>query len=472
MKKLICSFFLLIPFIAFAQKGITFDVETLKKPTNLLRTIPYDSVFKNIIIADLGMDLYEVHRNKTDIPYSIIAKNKCTDQLVNYNCHSFFQGMYQAYSDHRPFVLSPDMIWLLISQGFAQHVSNNAEELRKYFVDFDGRLSLVVRNDNITLDNPNSPWEDVFPEFTKQIGKYTGNELIDALTCNFSTTTPVTKVASQITIMEAMKAYFEFIVLRVGCGIPQITLEGTPEDWQKVLDKTTYLRKYKLDWWIDELTPLLKEFVKASKGNVDKDFWQTMFKYHSQKKYMAPNIIDGWIVKFFPYDKDGKKNNLKELVGTETLPKELVKVDIKHINIDYGKEEVTPLELWAGFVGLHQDPNTFALKPEIGWMIRTRSNNNSSLLNKLESDAKENFGGINIRVKTVPPEILQIPEIQRLSISFIDKVQIPDELGKIKIKEFYIYGKASDEEIKHICQVFPNTLILINGIIYNNPSIK
>ncbi|MDP4207457.1 MAG: DUF4419 domain-containing protein [Bacteroidota bacterium] len=472
MRKLISSIFLLIPFIAFAQKGITFEVETLKKPTNLLTTIPYDSVFKNIIIADLGLDLYEIRRNKTELPYSIIAKNKCTDQLVNYNCHSFFQGMYQAYSDHRPFVLSPDMIWLLISQGFAQHVNNNAEELRKYFVDFDGKLSLIVRNDSIILDDPNSPWEDVFPEFTKQIGKYTGNELIDVLTCDFSTTTPVTKVASQITIMEAMKAYFEFIVLRVGCGIPKITLEGTPEDWQKILDKTTYLRKYKLDWWLDELTPLLKEFVKASKGKIDKNFWQTMFKYHSQKKYMAPNIIDGWIVKFFPYDKDGKKNNLKELVGTETLPKELVKVDLKYIYLDKGKEETTPLELWSGFVGLHQDPNTLTLKPEIGWMVRKKSNNSSTLLNKLESGSKEYFGGINIRVKTVPPELFQIPEIKSLSITFIDKVQIPDEMSKLKIDRFEIYGLVSNEEIKRICNLFPKTILKINGTIYNNPNKK
>lgn len=54
--------------------------------------------------------------------------------------------MYQAYADHRPFVLSPDMIWLLISQGFAQHVNANHESLRKYFVDFSGKQSLVVQS--------------------------------------------------------------------------------------------------------------------------------------------------------------------------------------------------------------------------------------------------------------------------------------------------------------------------------------
>lgn len=46
--------------------------------------------------------------------------------------------MYQAYADHRPFVLSPDMIWLLISQGFARHINANQESMRNELVDFSG----------------------------------------------------------------------------------------------------------------------------------------------------------------------------------------------------------------------------------------------------------------------------------------------------------------------------------------------
>ena len=42
--------------------------------------------------------------------------------------------------------------------------------------------------------------------------------------------------------MEAMKPYFEFIVMYIVCGIPEITLEGTPEDWEKVLDKARRLK--------------------------------------------------------------------------------------------------------------------------------------------------------------------------------------------------------------------------------------
>ena len=221
------------------------------------------------------------------------------------------------------------IIWLLISQGFARHINANQESMRNELVDFSGKLSLIIREDK-KLEDPALSWEEIFPQFTEQISQYTGNHLTELLTCNFSTTTSLEKVASEITIMEAVKPYFEFIIIRIVCGIPEITLEGTPEDWEKLLHKARGLKEYKLDWWISELEPLLEEFVKASKGEVNKDFWRNMFKYHSQKRYGAPNIIDGWIVKFFPYDKEGKRNNLQQLEGRNCLPDEIVKVDVKY----------------------------------------------------------------------------------------------------------------------------------------------
>ena len=98
-----------------------------------------------------------------------------------------------------------------------------------------------------------------------------------------------------------MKSYFEYILLRIVCGIPGITLQGTTEDWQKILKKTKQLGKYGLTWWTSELEPILKEFVEASKGKIDKEFWKGMFKYHSKDAVCGGpvTIIDGWIVKFF-----------------------------------------------------------------------------------------------------------------------------------------------------------------------------
>ena len=48
-------------------------------------------------------------------------------------------GFYTAYTNHYPVRIKPDDIWLLIVQAFSNHVNANSEELRNYFVDFDGK---------------------------------------------------------------------------------------------------------------------------------------------------------------------------------------------------------------------------------------------------------------------------------------------------------------------------------------------
>ena len=265
--------------------------------------------------------------------------------------------------------------------------------------------------------------------------------------------------------MESVKPYFEFIVIRIVCGIPEITLEGTPEDWEKVLSKAKSLKGYKLEWWISELEPLLKEFVKASKGEINKGFWRNMFKYHSQEKYGAPNMIDGWIVKFFPYDKKGQRNNLKQLEGTDSLPDEIVKVDLKYQEVYNNTVTETPLELWAGFVGLEQNKRNFALRPQISWMIRKKDLTNNKVKNKLMADAQgTGFGrGISIRVKEFPSVLLELTEIKKLEIRFINQIDIPDEISKIKIKHLELFGKISKEGIERIKRLLPDSDIKING---------
>ena len=458
MKRKILTFFVCIPLSMFAQEGITFQVEKLSKPEKLLDLNSSDEVCKKLILLGEMLSPYGMIEDSTDYPFNIVAKSQLPDSLVTFGRNSFFNGMYHAYADHRPFVLSPDMIWLLISQGFARHVSANPEELRHHFVDFSGKLSLMVTSTEITLNNPNSPWEKVFPEFTKQIAAHTGNEIINLLSSDFTTTTAVEKIASEITIMEAMKPYFEFIV-ETGCGIPEITLQGTTEDWQKILNKTKQLEKYDLAWWTKELEPVLKEFVNASKGKINKTFWKNMFKYHEQD--YAPDIIDGWILKFFPYDKDGKRNKLKKLIGYGgNLPEEIVKVDLQCLDIATGIK--TPLELWAGFFGLKQNSGNFALTPKIGWMIRKKDIDKTASVQKLERD-----GWVSIRVKKFPTALLFLKEMEGVIIEFLNEIAIPDEFANVKIKKLYLSGGITETGIERIIKMFPDTHIVINGKIVN-----
>ncbi|GAA4099424.1 DUF4419 domain-containing protein [Mucilaginibacter panaciglaebae] len=474
MKKinLITAVLLLCTLCAWAQKSRTFEIEKLDIiPGKWQPVMTYEQALQRLIISD-NPDHTDQGVTRGHI-FNIVAKSNIPGNIIAYKYTSFFDGLYFAYANHRPFTLSPDMMWLLISQGFSQHVLSNAEDLRSLFVKHAGKKELTIVTDKIYLDDPNAPWEEIFPEMSKQIAANTGEELTNTVTADFSTTTPITKVASQITLMKAMSAYFNYNVLMIGCGIPSITLQGTTKDWESLLAKTEALRKYKLDWWVNELEPELKQFIAASKGKIDKEFWKAMFKYHSPNGCGAPTTIDGWIVKFYPYNKMGKRNDLKQIirgVANDVMPDEIVKVDLNYelANNSGSILSKTPLELWAGFVGLKEDPKTFNLTPVIGWMIRKKDlsiSQSSSILNKLKEHVN-GLGGINITVSSVPPELMQVGPIKRLSINFTDEITFPDALAKIPIDIMWLNGRIDEKGKNRIAAMFPNTQLYINGQAY------
>ncbi|MBO4752087.1 MAG: DUF4419 domain-containing protein [Bacteroidales bacterium] len=350
-------------------QSVVINVESLKRPKGTLKEKDYDAVLKNIL-KEIG---HEEQR--------IVAHNKEQRKLVPLP-HPFFDGMHQAYADHRPFVLSPDAVWLLICQGFAHHVNLYAEELRPMFVNFDGKRMLTVYSDGIDINNPENPWDDYFQHFTEQIASYVGDSLVETLTCDFTTTTPVTRTASQVAIMATTKEFFEYQIYEI-CGIPQVILEGTGADWQRIIDGVQFLRRYDLAWWVDEMLPVLRKIKLAAEGETDAEFWKGMYKQHDAEHEMCgdPNIIaDGWVLKFYPYNKfdpndedlkdvpkEAFRNDFQELIdGSDWLPMEIVTAPLLFVEVDGTKHN---LDLCAGFVGLSQDHKTLALRPEIGWFI-------------------------------------------------------------------------------------------------------
>ena len=434
----------------YSQAGITFTVDKVAKATQLIETNDY----KNVI-------------NKYS--EAIEAYSPIHEKLVDRGTHPFLDGMHQAYAEHRPFVISPDMIWLLISQGFANHVNNNSELLRKHFVDFKGKKTLTAINNKIILGDRNSPWEEVFPEFSKQIASYTGAELTNALTADFSTTTITEKIASQITIMDAMEPYFKYEVMRIICGFPEITVKGTTADWNNIINKTKFLSKYELEWWTDKLIPILKEISRTSENKINQEFWMNMFKIHTENEYGNPKNIDGWITNFFPYEKSGKRIELNKIARLEVkdiferLPSELVKVkfEYKVVSARGKTKSVVPMEFWAGFVGLSQDSTSLALEPKIGWFI-TKEDNFDQPLRSSDYNPLTFY-----KVDKFPKELFSIDHINDLTINYKGKINIPDNISDLKTTRLSLNGAIEPKEIRRIKALLPNTILKINGTYIN-----
>lgn len=313
--------------------------------------------------------------------------------MVETQNNGFFDAAYYAYSDHRPLIISPDMIWLVISQGFAMHINENSEKLRHHFVTFKGKKVLNVQRDNFVLGKDGNDWEGVFTEFKGQIAGYTGKEVTNLISKGFSTTNKDAQVAFDITLMDAMKNYFDYS-MTISCGIPEIRLEGTVADWQSIETRAAQLAQYDLDWWVKDLKPILAEFTKAAKGQPNIKFWDSMVSIHRQVVGCASeNYITGWVAKLYPYIKGHKRN---PLIGVNNLDKLFAEKTqnlggVKKVVKTYSGPKVEPqdlleglsnaellvdnngafhkMELKAGFFGIQQSPKDFALRPMIGWAV-------------------------------------------------------------------------------------------------------
>lgn len=191
-------------------------------------------------------------------------KNK---SLVDGGENPFFSMVCLAYAEHRPIVLSPDIMWILICNGFSQFVNNDPDKFRDYLVSHEGKKRLEIRTN---LETTTAQKVEMFAAL---IGENTKDDLNELLTCNFSTTGMVERMTSQITLMDAVKPYFEYVERMAGCGIPSVTLEGTPDDWKLLRKKTRELGNYGVKEWTDRLDPILKEFVAASEGKPNVEFW-------------------------------------------------------------------------------------------------------------------------------------------------------------------------------------------------------
>lgn len=171
---------------------------------------------------------------------------------------NFYKCMVQAYADHRPVVLSPDIVWLIIAQNFSAYVNANSDVMRDFFVTHEGKMDLVVDSNNDILELVgNGDWELLLNDFSACVARNTKGDVSEMLTANFTTTGITERIASQITLIDVVKTYFNYWNLTFGCGIPYITLEGTPEDWQKVREKARGLSKYGLEKWSKELDEIL-----------------------------------------------------------------------------------------------------------------------------------------------------------------------------------------------------------------------
>ena len=329
-------------------------------------------------------------------------------QDTKFHPHPLVMCCSEAYSKHYPLILSPDDIWLLIAQGVAKHIDINGQELRTQFIsnkdeanlknEGKDKIEICVEMDSYMnsgstqLSDVN--WSGVVDEIASKVDHHLNDNAVQLLTCNFSTSGPIEKTASQIVIMEAFKNYFAYFNV-FSCGLPSVSLLGTLQDWKDIKTRVSQLDKYGLAFWTKALHPILDLIIEtAEKPSTDPlpahliHFWNSIALYG----FMSGSYhITGWIAYFFPYKDDnsvtGYLKNLKEDflktvkvggfgVSATNFPSGLSSALVQFINSPL--PGVNSVNYLAGFFGYDYDEQLQGMKTRIGWAVAISKDQNTS----------------------------------------------------------------------------------------------
>ncbi|CAF3084375.1 unnamed protein product [Rotaria socialis] len=299
------------------------DLPTIKKyySEETFQDLPPADYWVRKMDKKAKQEHYKVQHVMVNGPYTTLIEN-----------HPIFAAFLFAYNSHEDIVLSPDDIWLMIRIYFCVYVNENAEKLRPLFVDHNGQKKLIIEQVGMT----NIDWDDFLERIQTQLSDNVKNNVTELLRANFSTTTKVELFLSYVATMDTFKKYFEYEACMTLCGIRRAHFMGTLDDWTLLRRKTEQLKNFTTDNWnsfatyINGVLPILDEFIRTYKGDVNNKFWDEVMQINhkaGQSGVRGGDYINGgWILRLFY----GLQNSKSHHVTDIKLPSLVVPVQVNN----------------------------------------------------------------------------------------------------------------------------------------------
>ena len=321
------------------------------------------------------------------------------------------EGYRMAYLRHFPIVISPNIFWLMILQGFSRHmeINDNSKRLRDKFVDFNGQKNISIETGITNLflasdEQWNSIIEQLLNETLKNIK--INKKILDIFNQKFSTSTNEAEIANNVTILSSFKKYFVYSIAGT-CGIPEISIEGTIEDWKLLKEKVLELGNLdeEIVFWIKELKIIIQNIIKTLETKKpDIDFYKNIVQNTDQSRECKQDLINGWIIKFIPYDKDNNKCDFDSPdfngLNVDQIPTQIVNLPFHLITANKnGINKQYEAEFYTGFFGVKQDEKTLSIKPIIGYAIVEVIDKKKIIQEKAEEQLRINLAMEQLRIR-------------------------------------------------------------------------
>lgn len=322
----------------------------------------------------------------------------------------FVDTVFYSYQKHHNLVIRPDDIWTAIIVQFSLYVNGNAEELRQSLVNFKGKKELEVK---FVAPVDQVPIDLFIEKIVTLIDDNIDPSIIHWITPNFTTTTQNDKLTAGVALMATLQKYFHYNLMTILCGIPEVTILGTVDDWKEIRKRVKMLKDFELPGkdvmakWSTMLGRILDEFVSVKEGKQpDEAFWKQAIRVDYEMidfgcGKVNETYLNGWITTFSAFDMSGRwqkeTSNDGDIlifikfeewlrIRTDTITPGVVQVPIKifdkYAKADEGEYTGTIITGHMGYAVLKDD---ITIQPVSGWTMAITNRPPEYLRNKTKS---------------------------------------------------------------------------------------
>lgn len=210
------------------------------------------------------------------------------------------QATHQAFANHVPLTLSPEIMWYAICHEVATLIKSDPRKYARYFTDSpDAKKTLTVRDDSLVYGEQND-WLASINFIRDPLRRNIPAEALGLFLPKFSTLTPESETAILVAFMDTVSSFYEF-GWQTDCGIPRVKLEGEVADWELLVRSTVILSEIfvALQGYFADLLSVLREIVKTAKGEgFNREFWNSIYKYDGGS---GGPYVGGWITTLTAY---------------------------------------------------------------------------------------------------------------------------------------------------------------------------
>jgi hypothetical protein len=157
---------------------------------------------------------------------SAISKFQNVSEIIAIHNTGYLSYLAKAWANHYSIILRPDDIWYLVLSQLTVIIGKNPSAYAFLFTKTpETKTEISVPTFDPTVINP----ESVIAELRRLVPNN-----IDLFIPKFTTTTPVMTLCQHIAFCDLVSPYYNYFTYL--CGIPNIDIQGTEGDWQKIVE--------------------------------------------------------------------------------------------------------------------------------------------------------------------------------------------------------------------------------------------